>query len=180
MECRGNETNLDDCTHNGVGVHNCDHDEDAGVICSWQGIVRVLNLTYQYIHCILVTRSYEPRAIEITDFVDPFRPLLHAWCKLLHFDIDISSCMPILEHETGSVLAEFAFTVIYFCMTKYFVAIYLHVQVATILVGGRNNFEGRVEVCFQGQWGTVCDDFWDANDASVACRQLSLTSECKL
>ena len=31
--CRGNETNLDDCAHNVVGVHNCDHGEDAGVIC---------------------------------------------------------------------------------------------------------------------------------------------------
>ena len=48
VECQGDETNLDDCTHNGVGIHNCDHSRDAGVICSQQGIVRVLNLTHQY------------------------------------------------------------------------------------------------------------------------------------
>ncbi len=40
------------------------------------------------------------------------------------------------------------------------------------LADSNNEYEGRVEICFNNLYGTVCDDGWDNVDASVVCGQL--------
>ena len=40
--CTGNESRLIDCPHNGLGSHNCGHQEDAGVRCS-SGIILIIS-----------------------------------------------------------------------------------------------------------------------------------------
>lgn len=43
------------------------------------------------------------------------------------------------------------------------------------LLEGNTELEGRVELCRNNEWGTVCDTGWDNNDARVVCRQLGFS-----
>ena len=75
------------------------------------------------------------------------------------------------------------------CLGKYHLSytttqatrIYLHAGVNSTepcitgnirLAGGGSLAEGRVEICYQNMWGTICDDSWSEVDARVVCRIL--------
>ena len=47
------------------------------------------------------------------------------------------------------------------------------------LRGGTSPSEGRVEICNNHAWGTVCDDLWGTPDANVACGQLGFSRNRK-
>ncbi|XP_038074969.1 scavenger receptor cysteine-rich domain superfamily protein-like [Patiria miniata] len=178
VECTGLENNLLSCQHNGIGDHNCAHGEDAGVVCSI-GIVRLVG----------GTNSMEGR---------PELFWNGTWWTVCDDSLDLNVTTAVCR-ELGYVGAREApgsapagglntlpddvacigyDETVFECQHSGLGTDecnhrqYAWVRCIDLRLVGSRSTEGRLEIRLNGEWGTVCDDFWGLQDAKVACRQL--------
>ncbi|NXW37375.1 DMBT1 protein, partial [Phaetusa simplex] len=192
--CLGTEATLAECPVKPWGHHACNHMEDASVVCSGSGIASSprLRLVGGLSKCtgrVEVFYNNEWGTV-CDDGWDPKDAVVV--CRQLGCGVALSApglarfgwgAGPIWLDDVSCTGEETDF---FECQAKTWgIHNCHHGEDAGVvcaggnsssanlrLVNGPHRCAGRVEVLHDGQWGTVCDDGWDLNDAAVVCRQL--------
>ncbi|NWX15264.1 DMBT1 protein, partial [Aegotheles bennettii] len=191
--CTGTEAALSECRTNGWGIHGCEHEEDAGVVCSVLDLgsseaLRLVNGPHRCAGRVEVFHSQQWGTIcdDGWDMKDAAVVCMQLGCGVAMSAPGLArfgqGTGPIWLDEVGCLGTEATLAE---CPVKPWGHHECnHVEDASVvcsdatntstvrLMGGPHRCAGRVEVLHDERWGTVCDDGWDLRDAEVVCRQL--------
>ncbi|XP_064424024.1 deleted in malignant brain tumors 1 protein-like [Latimeria chalumnae] len=187
VSCSGNELYLSNCSSKGRVSYTCKSYETVGVTCQAEGDIRLVNETdaCQGRLEIFHNGSWGTVCGDGWDMSETSVVCQQLGCgKALGYKHNAS-----YEQGTGAILMDavncngseprlaecssYGWGIHNCDHSKDIGVICAGISVDRIrLVNGTHPCEGRVEILYNGVWGTVCDDSWDMNDANVVCEQL--------
>ncbi|NXY10294.1 C163A protein, partial [Pteruthius melanotis] len=189
VNCSGAESDLWACPSRVWGQHNCQHKEDAGVLCSDFLALRLVN------------------GNDCAGRVEVFYN--GTWGSICSNHMSQLTAVTVCKHlgcgDGGGIATDFKYgrgsgptwldhiecteqhSSLWQCQSDPWDPQSCHNRAEEThitctdreklrVTGGEDECSGRVEIWRQGSWGTICDDAWDVADANVVCRQLGCGS----
>ncbi|XP_041081656.1 deleted in malignant brain tumors 1 protein-like [Polyodon spathula] len=186
VSCSGSESALRECGSEGWGESDCSHDEDAGVICSDHRAVRLSgdsNLCFGRVEVqhgqtwgTVCDADFDWQDAEVVcqELKCGFPQEVLGAARFKEGKGDLwSEEIQCFGNESRLYDCRTAATKKQSCTHRNDVGLVCFGYTGYRLVGGPDSCSGRVELQYDGQWGTVCDRYWDLQDATVLCKQLN-------